>query len=220
MAAGIGFEETMRGPFALGCTHPERGARQGRSEGSEMAMHARITIPDLAAFLADDSHRGELVGQVDFAPLGLGIEASSGAFELFSKGPGDGREMVYEMAFSAGGRDYFVRGVKRVDNDPGLDLWRDTTTLFTTLYDGADTQGDVLGAGILSLGVTQLMAMLGTLAPRGDADLRTVATFGEFFFGELWTLYTPWVGDQHSARAGGTGRPHLDPGASAPGKPR
>ena len=39
------------------------------------------------------------------------------------------------------------------DDDPGFDLWADTTTLFTRLHKGTDATGPVIGSGVLTLGV-------------------------------------------------------------------
>ncbi|XKE44914.1 hypothetical protein LG302_16275 [Halomonas organivorans] len=193
MTAGIAFEETMQGGFALGETEPAEGAAAGRRAGTRLAMHAAVAIDDLAAFVADPEHPGRLAGRIDFPPLGVDLAAPTGVFRLFSpaRGDGGGRRMVYELAFTADGDAYYLAGEKRVHDDPGPDLWRDTTTLYTRLHRGEDAAGEVVGAGILELGVPQLTALLTTLRVTGDGDARTLATFGGFFFGELWDLYAP-----------------------------
>lgn len=193
MTAGIAFEETMLGGFALGETDSAVGAEAGRRDGTRLAMHAGVAIDDLAAFLADPEHPGRLSGRLDFPPLGVDLAAPDGAFRLFSPAGGDGtgRRMVYELGFTVDGTVYYLAGEKRVFDDPGPDLWRDTTTLYTRLHRGEDTDGEVVGAGILELGVPQLTALLSTLRVTGDGDSRTLATFGGFFFGELWNLYAP-----------------------------
>lgn len=203
MTAGIAFQETMSGPFALGPATPEAGASAGRRAGSRLTMHASVHIDDLAAFMADPQHQGALAGSVDFPPLGMALEAPSGVFQLFSSSAddGSGRRMVYELGFIADdGEACYLAGEKRVRNDPGPDLWRDTTTLYTRLHRGQDASGEVIGAGILTLGVPQLTALLSTLHTTGDGDLHTLTAFGGFFFGELWALYAPLAG-------GGGGRP-------------
>ena len=72
------------------------------------------------------------------------------------------------------------------------DLWKDTTTLYTKLHKGTDATGEVVGAGILSLGVTDLIKLLGTVeVPNAGPVQRaeTLAKFGKFFMGELWNTY-------------------------------
>lgn len=197
MSAGIAFEETMRGGFALGETDPAEGAAAGRRAGSRLTMHAAVAIDDLAAFVADPDHPGRLAGRIDFPPLGIDLAAPAGVFRLFSPAGADGmgRRMVYELGFSVDGTPHYLAGEKRVRDDTGPDLWRDTTTLYTRLHRGEDAAGEVVGAGILALGVPQLMALLGTLRTTGDGDARTLAAFGGFFFGELWDLYAPLAQD-------------------------
>jgi cholesterol oxidase len=57
----------------------------------------------------------------------------------------------YELAFVLGSQDYYLAGRKEVRHDPVYDLWRDTTTLYTTLHQGTDKTGTVVGAGILTI---------------------------------------------------------------------
>jgi len=192
MPGGVTFKETMQGFFALGETEPEAGARKARADGTRLAMHAEVTIDDLDRFLAVETHPGGLTGTIDFAPFGMGLAAPSGVFQLFSPGPGEEcRRMVYELGFQAQGASHYLAGEKRVRNDPGIDLWSDTTTLFTRLHRGADATGPVIGAGILSLGVPQLLALLSTFRPINGGNAGTVVAFGRFFFGQLWDVYAP-----------------------------
>lgn len=194
--AGISFAETMSGPFALGETDAQAGARAGKAAGHTLAMHAAVTIPDLDRFIADESHPGALTGTLDYAPLGTGIAARRGVFNLFSPGAESGtRYMVYELAFRHQGEDHYLAGRKIVRDDPGLDLWRDTTTLFTTLHRGGDASGPVIGAGVLSLGGRELGELVTTIrvtGAEGSANqAQALAKFGQFFLGQLWERYGP-----------------------------
>ncbi|RMH62261.1 MAG: patatin-like phospholipase family protein [Bacteroidetes bacterium] len=191
---GITFRETMEGPFALGPSDPQTGFEQGSLDGHRLALHATITIHDLARFIADPDHAGSLVATIDFTPFGTALPARRGVFNLFS--PADDPEtryMVYELAFRHGDEDYYLAGRKTIRDDPGFDLWKDTTTLFTTLHRGPDRNAPVVGAGILSLGVGDLIRLVSTMrAIHTDAlteKARTLATFGAFFLGELWDTY-------------------------------
>ncbi len=49
--------------------------------------------------------------------------------------------MVYELGFEHGGEDYYLAGKKEVKDDPGFDLWSDTTTRYTKLHKGTDKSG-------------------------------------------------------------------------------
>jgi len=189
----------MAGGFALGETDPEVGQEAGKRQGFELAMHAKVSLDDLKRFLDDPQHRGNLGGTIDFPPLGKEIPAATGVFNLFH--PTDDPKlklMVYELGFQHGGKDYYLAGQKEVRDDPGFDLWRDTTTLLTRLHEGKDKSGPVVGAGILSLGITHLVKLLSTVqvtdAGSAGEKARAVASFGRFFLGELWDSYVRYTG--------------------------
>jgi predicted acylesterase/phospholipase RssA len=189
-APGLSFRETMAGPFSLSATEPEAGAT---GTAPHLAMHATVFVQDLDRFLTDPGHLGSLSGTIDYGPFGAPIEAHQGVFRLFS--PTDEpntKYMVYELAFDRDGEPYYLAGHKVVRQDPGFDLWKDTTTLYTKLHKGTDATGEVVGAGILSLGVTDLIKLLGTVeVPNAGPVQRaeTLAKFGKFFMGELWNTY-------------------------------
>ena len=191
---GISFRETMSGGFSLGTSDPRDGQHRGDDAGTKLSMHASINIRDIHRFTEDPEHKGEISGRIDFSPFGENIPAKSGVFNLFT--PTDQpslKLMVYELAFDWGGKEYYLAGRKEVHNDPGFDLWSDTTTLLTRLHEGQDASGPVVGAGVLSLGVDDLLRLISTArinnahSPMEHAE--TLATFGRFFMGELWGLY-------------------------------
>jgi cholesterol oxidase len=191
---GISFSEVMSGGFALGATDPAQGKKKGRAEGSELTMHASILIDDIDRFIAEPGHPGSLTGSIDFTPFGDGLQATSGVFNLFR--PTDDptlKLMVYEMGFSHGGKSYYMAGQKNVKDDPITDLWKATTTLYTKLHEGTDKSGPVVGAGVLTLGVKELIKLVSTVdAPGADSfteKSEAIAKFGRFFLGELWDTY-------------------------------
>jgi cholesterol oxidase len=191
---GIMFNEVMSGFVSLGVTDPGEGETQGKAGGMRLTMSVTVGISDLDLFLADPGHDGTLSGRVDFEPLGMGLDSTAGTFKLFTPTDVSGLKlMVYELAFAVDGAPYYLAGQKNVHNDPGFDMWRDTTTLFTTLYHGSDKSEPVAGAGILRLGMFDLVKLLRTLHVTGATTVgeraRAVETFGRFFAGELWEEY-------------------------------
>jgi cholesterol oxidase len=188
----LSFSETMSGGFALGVVDPD----EGKLAATRMALHAEITVRDVNRFIADPDHVGEMVARLDFEPLGLGIPARRAVFNLFSPSERpDLKLMVYELAFVALGKDYYLAGRKEIRNDPGVDLWTDTTTLRVLLHEGRDSAGPVVGAGVLSLGVPELMRMTGSMRVRNARSAAeaaaAVGAFGRFFLGALWDSYAP-----------------------------
>ena len=190
-AIGITFRETMEGPVTLGATDPKTGAADS---APTLTMRATISIEDLDRFIKDPQHGGRITGSISYAPFGTDLPARTGVFQLFS--PADSprtRYMVYELGFRHGEKDYYLAGKKVVRDDPGPDLWSDTTTLFTQLHEGTDAQGKVVGAGILRLGVIELGRLVSTMHATGSESIgeaaAAVARFGKFFIGQLWDQY-------------------------------
>jgi len=194
---GITFRETMTGPFALGQTEPAAGEQAGKKADTTLAMHAAVEINDIDRFVSDPTHTGRITGHVEFKPFGQQIPAERGVFRLFSPTGQQGlTRMVYELGFEHQGQPYYLAGYKEVRNDRhGTDLWNDTTTLFTRLHQGTDTTGPVAGAGVLRLGVPDLMKLTSTMRvvnAAGVSDqMRALAVFGRFFMGNLWETYGP-----------------------------
>jgi hypothetical protein len=191
---GFTFDETMSGGFALGETDPQAGKSRGQLDGSELAMHATVTIEDLDAFIADPKHLGGLAGTLDFTPFGSGIPAPTGVFNLFSPtADATLKLMVYELAFEHDGKGYYMAGRKEVRDAAPMQLWKATTTLYTQLHEGTDKEGPVVGAGVISLGVKELMALVSTMrvtnAPSHTQEAATIMKFGQFFMGDLWDTY-------------------------------
>lgn len=193
---GLTFREEMSGALALGVDDPREVAVSDDTNGANITLHLAVTIRNLDRFLADPAHAAELVGRIDLAPFGTDIPCRRGSFNLFSPSgnPGETR-MVYELGFTHEGRDYLFVGEKMICNDPGFDLWSDTTTLFARLYEGKGWSGNVVGAGVLRLGPAEIARLVRGMHVTGVdsfADRASVtARFGRFFLGELWGTYGP-----------------------------
>jgi len=191
---GICFRETMAGPLMRGEQDYRQGERRGRRAGEFLSMHAAVSIDDIQAFIADPAHAGVLRGCIDYSPFGSGIECNFGSFNLFIPGAESRMKlMVYELGFVHDGREYYLAGRKEVRDNPGFDLWRDTTTLLTRLYQGNDKAGTVIAAGVLTLGVVDLARLVASIEVLHASSLseknRTLVAFGRFFMGELWDSY-------------------------------
>jgi hypothetical protein len=186
----LAFQETMRGPFSLGAVDPANGAASGRAARTALTMRAAVSIADVASFAHDPSHTATLGGHVMFDPLGDPMPAVSGVVRLFA--PRDDTQgvnrkvMYYGLRLARGARELFLAGQKNVDGRSLFSLWGDTTTLYTTLYDGPDDRAPVIGAGVLRLSPMDFLRTLPTLRPARPA---TLARFGGFFVSELWNSY-------------------------------
>ncbi|MGH6814615.1 MAG: patatin-like phospholipase family protein, partial [Hyphomicrobiaceae bacterium] len=126
---GLTFDETMRGPFAMGVTDPQEGERIGKAAGTELVMKATVTIPEFDRFLNEPNHTGRLKGTIDYTPWAKDIPAPRGVFNLFGPGSTEGlKHFVYELGFEHEGKPYYLAGRKNVENRRNeIDLWTDTT---------------------------------------------------------------------------------------------
>ncbi len=106
-------------------------------------------------------------------------------------GPAAAQKKVFR--FEVNGKEYYLDGSKTIHDDRGPDLWRDTTRLYSRLHEGPDARGPVVAAGVLKLGVGQLLKLIASMrsAREGTEGLKAVGRFGKLFLGTLWDLYAP-----------------------------
>ena len=197
-AVGIQFTETMRGHVSREEEDFAQAAAAGRRANNRLDFTLTILFPDLDAMLADPTHEGALVGTVDAAGLSQQpLQVRQGHFRLLESAEGGkARRMVYRLPMHASdGSVYFLDGYKHIRSDRhGLDLWADTTTLYITVHAGIDSQGPIIGRGVLRIAPDDFMRQLTTLRTpnaTGTARLEAVARFGRFFAGELWDVFGP-----------------------------
>ncbi len=201
---GFQFKETMQGGFTLNATDTAEGKAQGEQADTLLVMHAAIDIKNLAEFIKSPDHLAGLTGTIDFAPLGMGMVASTGVFNLFK--PTDDPTltlMVYELGFEYQGEAYYLAGKKEVRQASIFQLWPATTTLYTQLHKGTDKSGAVIGAGILSLGVIALLKLLSTITVSNTScfgeKIKAIGCFFCFFMAQLWKTYVAHINNQASS---------------------
>ena len=203
---GIAFREKMEGWFSLDAENPEEGARMGEEQNTRLSLHAAIYVRDLPRFMQDPKHGGTMAGHLAFEPFDDYLPAKTGTFNLFVEGEdSDTKQMIYEMLVEYEGQPYYLAGRKTVRDDPGFDLWKDTTTLHVRLHKGTGTDSPVVGAGILKLSKKELARLLGSLYAidaRDSAErFNLVANFGAFFLGELWESYKNMADQENGKRS-------------------
>jgi cholesterol oxidase len=179
-----------------------------------MMFELTITAPDIDAFVRDPSHPATAEGYVLADQFGGRVPVERGWFNLFVKdGPeGDGRKMLYRLWLrDPGGTPLTFLGHKDVRNDPGFDVWADTTTLYVTVLrghlpppdtataaatataataDAAASAAAVAGAGVLYIRPWDFARQLTTFRAVGPSPASALAAFGKVFLGELWQVYS------------------------------
>src|SRR5262249_10365323 len=113
----------------------------------------------------------------------------SGTLDLLVAGDRPGhRRMIYRVEFTNAKGAWRLEGVKDVEDDPGFDAWRDTTTLYTRLFrQGA---AGVQGAGILRISLRGVLGRLASLwRGAGPRRLPVLTRFLGFFLGTMADVY-------------------------------
>lgn len=202
----VRFTEQMKGFVTRESADPRTGAEIARERDERFMFELTVTAPDIDVFAADPTHAGTAAGFVDADVLGGRATVEQGWVNLFT-GTGDGgedRRMLYRLWLtSADGEPVTVVGVKEVHDDPGFDIWEDTTTLFVQLIEGHVAPGDagvesghlaagdprVRGAGVLRILPLDFARQLTTFRTTGPGGAGAIARFGALFFGEVWGAY-------------------------------
>jgi predicted patatin/cPLA2 family phospholipase len=193
------FSETMRGFVHWKASDYEDGFRSGREAGMELSCRLTIKIDRVNKFVVNPEHDAAVEGTVYCEELGGELPIESGRFNLFvDEGDPARKTMQYRLQFRDGSRNPFtLSGHKDIHDDPGFDLWSDTTTLYTRILAGhiapeAEKDAPLAAAGIIRISMMDFMKQLTTFRVEGPslAD-RTAALgrFGRLFLGSLWDVY-------------------------------
>lgn len=186
------FTEEMTGWYTPGCPAYDAGFHTGRRDGCGLRFHLTISTPDVRRLLADPQHRMSADGWVEAKELGPArMSVHDATFDVFAPGQSAGRLIMrYELPFVSARGPMTLCGVKQVSDDAGLDLWRDTTTLFTRVLDAERSEH---GRGLLRLNTRMFGRQLTTFRGR-PAE---VARFGTFFARSLARTYAqPFAGGE------------------------
>lgn len=196
------FTETMKGFVSLGETDFEAGQRKGKRNKTKILFRLTIRTDDVDRFITDPDHEATAEGYVESDSLGGRRPLQSGVFNLFVSPDDPSRKrMLYRLFFQVrvNGVDQpaTLSGHKEIFDDPGFDLWSDTTTLYTRIYRGhvsaqEETGAEVLASGIMVIHLLDFMKQLTTFRTRGGGFVArgaALARFGKLFLGKLWDVY-------------------------------
>lgn len=204
----VRFTEQMKGYVTREATDPRAGYELAQERGEKFMFELTVTAPDIDAFVADPTHAGTAAGYVEADALGGRATVEQGWVNLFTGTGGDARDqrMLYRLWLTTTAGDAVTSvGVKEVHDDPGFDIWEDTTTLFVQLMEGHVSPGDaavesghlpaddprIIGAGILRILPLDFAKQMTTFRTTGPGGIAAIARFGSLFFGEVWSTYAP-----------------------------
>ena len=196
--AGIQFTETMTGFITLDPTVDyAQGYDLGKHNNTPFEFTLTVVSQDLEAMLADSNHQAAIYGIVKSPVLSATpLTVTDGVFNLFIKDAEtvDTRRMTYKLTMTAENGDvFYMEGHKIIHDDPGFDVWKDTTTLYITLTTGAQAPSSLIGRGILEITPINFAKQLATIkvpnAENNTDRLKYVARFGAFFAGEVFDIF-------------------------------
>ncbi|MEH6660046.1 MAG: GMC oxidoreductase [Parasphingorhabdus sp.] len=185
MSPGLAFTETMAGQISatgchhLPCGHAERirddyvnGAAWGQAEGGACSFRLTVTTDNLHRMIDDPQHRSEITGEVLVSAISPDpLPVREGTFRLLIANPdkAESWKMLYDMILDGPDGPIHFHGFKTLEQRGKSDPWTDLTTLFVTLRRGEDADGELIGRGVLKLGIDEFMRQLNTITVH-DAD--------------------------------------------------
>jgi predicted patatin/cPLA2 family phospholipase len=205
----VSFTEEMKGYITFGELDYDRGARLGKSSDSAIMFHVTITVNGVNRFVTNPEHdTNDVKGYVRCEALGGQLPVESAKFNLFVDDEDPSiKRMFYRLFFKdSQGNPLTLSGFKYIKDDPGFDLWHDTTTLFTRILNGhvseeeeAATANDpeklkqmAKGSGIIIIHFFDFLKQLTTFRSEGPTlsdRASAMSRFGKLFMGKLWDVY-------------------------------
>jgi len=200
----VAFDEQMNGFVAFGPPLDfQEGYARGKEDETRCGVKLTITVPDIAVFTTDPKTEARAEGQVLCPLLGGACVIERGTFNLLvgviPHRPAI-KDMRYRLVFrTPSGRVMTLVGVKFVDDDGIFHMWRDTTTLFTKIWEGdvapADEHAAVpVASGILRLRPLPFARQLLSFRSNGPtliSRLVAIFRFVKLFAWRLWQVYGP-----------------------------
>jgi predicted patatin/cPLA2 family phospholipase len=203
------FTEVMKGFVTFGQLDYDRGYRQGQQDGTSLMFHLTITIDGVNRFVTHPDHEtNDLEGYLRCEALGGELPIEAGTFNLFVDDVDPARKMMLYRLFCRDreGQPLTLSGFKDIRDDPGMDLWHDTTRLFTRLLKGHLSEGAeeasksdpetyqqmIVASGIIIIHFFDFLKQLTTVRTEGPTFFdraSAMVQFGRFFVGKLWDVY-------------------------------
>jgi choline dehydrogenase-like flavoprotein len=198
VSVGIRFTETMRGHVSTTVLDDYRRAEaDGKRAGTPLEFTVTVSSDNLEEMLSSAAHQGRIDGTIRCPSLWPApLQVSNGTFNLLTRDPShvNARQMRYSMnGTTPDGRSYRVEGFKTIRDDSHLEIWPDTTTLFTTVTEVTGGADRVLAKGVLHILPADFLKQMTTMDVTGAATpgdrIKALARFGVFFAGALFETY-------------------------------
>jgi cholesterol oxidase len=198
----LSFSEQMTGFVSLdGAVDYQTGFRHGRNDDTPCGVSLVLEVTDVDAFLRDPDAKAVATGYVDCPKLGGRCVVEKGTVNILVdaiRRRHNIKDFRYRLLFrTPAGRLLTLSGVKFVDDDGIIYIWRNTSKLFTKIFEGdvaraEEDRATTLAAGILRLHLLAFLKMM-VLARSEPATPAAWITgmwrFLGFFLGSLWQVH-------------------------------
>lgn len=191
------FTEEMKGYVTLDETDYDTGF--AAASHVYLMVHLTIKVDDVDHFVTNPKHEGTVEGFVSCDAFGGRCAVQKGGFNLFiDAGDPTRKRMLYRLFFTGdNGQAFTLTGFKDVKDDPGMDIWSDTSTLFTRILAGHVAESDEPGSKIVAAGIIRILMLdflkqlttFRTEGPSVGARASGLTRFGVLFLGKLWDVY-------------------------------
>ncbi|MGH9949223.1 MAG: patatin-like phospholipase family protein [Pyrinomonadaceae bacterium] len=205
----VWFTEEMKGFIDVGETDYELGFSSGRQKGTSIMFHLTITVDGVNRFVTRPEHdTTALDGYIECEHMGGRLPVEKGWFNLFvDEKDSSQKTMLYRLFFKdVSGQPFTLSGFKEVKDDPGFDIWADTTTLYTTILRGHISSVEERSArdetqkfndlhyasGKIHIYFFDFLKQLTTFRSEGPTlsdRTSAMSRFGRLFMGKLWDVY-------------------------------
>ena len=195
------FTEEMKGYLSTKANAFDDGYDKGKQDKHYLMLHLTIRTEDLDAFVSSEEHQCAATGYVNGDLIGGRCDVEKGIFNLFvDTADKNRRQMRYRLFFTTSeGKKLTLSGVKQIQDNPGLDIWADTTTLFTNLFQGhieaeKEPKTKTFATGKLFIEAADFAVQLTTFRTSATGfkeRIQAFEKFGAFFLGSLWEVYKP-----------------------------
>jgi cholesterol oxidase len=195
---GLFFTESLKGSISGAVDEGYvQAADPDRPGASACRFIITVLVEDLDGMLANPQHPMAVTGCVlapGLSPKPLAV--TRGVLNVLVPDPQRPgyRQLRYTLQLlSEQGERFVLEGFKNLTDDPGIDFWEDTTTLFVTVRRGEGPEAPVAWKGVLRISVEDFARQVSTFrvthAPGVKEQLEAVGRFGRFFLGGLFELY-------------------------------
>lgn len=181
---GIRFSQTLEGRLNFQ-TQP--------SVNETMKLALTVHIHHLEAFLDNPTHPAQITGHISSESLGSFRMITNGAYTL-EKVSKRTRKITYEMEIEKNNEVYTIILEHILNDDPGLDMWRDLSNLSLKLFKGPAENSQLLAVGTVRLSLAGIKDLIkGFQATEAASFTEAIAIksrFARFFLGELYDVYS------------------------------